>query len=128
MATLLGIGILVGGPALGALGALALGATRSWQVMLAAVLGQGIVVAISRVWSQYVTAQVTRRALAVAAGRAGAPPGPGDGAAARPTNVVIRATGLTWRDHVVTVAVLASCAVVVGICVATVWRKVVVGD
>ena len=114
---------LLGGPVVGALCAIALGATGSTQIILGAVLGEGVAVVLMRVWSDYAVARATRRALDAARRPTRDAPVTTRGDA-RPTNVFIRATGLTWRDHVVTVAAFGGFAVVVGAVVALAWRTV----
>ena len=126
MSTLLGIALLTAGPVLGAIGALALGATRTWQAVAGAIIGEGVSWLLGRAWSAHAAERATARALATARTETGASFLAG-GAAARPTNVVIRATGLPWRDHLVTLAVFSGFAVLVGALVATVWQRVVPG-
>jgi hypothetical protein len=127
MSTLVGIGLLVGGPVIGALSAIALGATATWQIMTGAILGQGLAVVVGRAWSEYAAARTTRRALEATRRPAGDTPLAVGGGAARPTNVVIRATGLTWRDHLGTLAVFSGFAALIGVVVAWLWRIVAAG-
>jgi hypothetical protein len=86
-----GIGIFVGGPLLGALLALLLGYSRPWQLILAAVLGEGVAWLVGRAWSEHAVARTLRSGGAV-----------------------IRATGLGWQDHLLTASVLVGLAVLVG--------------
>ena len=123
MSTLLGILFFAGGPVLGAVLAIALGGTRAWQVIVGAVLGQGGALVAARVWSEYVAARAMRRALQSTHRGPNDSPG-GATLPGRPSNVVIRATGLTWRDHLVTLSASAGFAVLVGSLVATTCRIV----
>jgi hypothetical protein len=99
MSTVTGIGIFVGGPLLGALSALLLGFAKPWQVILGAVLGEGIAWMVIRAWSEHASARTLRSG-----------------------GVVIRATGLGWQDHLVTATVLVGFAVLIGGLVALVGR------
>jgi hypothetical protein len=127
MATLLGIGFLAGGPVVGALCAIALGATGAWQVIMGAVLGQGVAIALGRAWSEFAAARTMQRALDATRARSGGAPVAAGGAAARPTNVVIRAAGLTWRDHLAMLAGFAGFAGLLGALIALGWRAVAAG-
>jgi hypothetical protein len=124
MSTLAGIGFLAGGPVLGAVCAIALGATQSWQVVIGAVLGQGVAVVLGRAWSESAAARTMRRALAATRNPRADTAVTGGDEATGPTNVVIRATGLTWRDHAVTAAVFSGFAMLVGGLMAALWRIV----
>ena len=127
MSRLLGIGLLSAGPVLGALCAIALGATRTWPVIIGAVLGEGVAIVLGRAWSEFAAARTMRRALDATRARSGGAPVAAGGAAARPTNVVIRATGLTWRDHLAMLAGFARFAGLVGALIALGWRAVAAG-
>jgi len=126
MSTLLTIGVLAGGPVVGAVCSIALGATATWQIIVGGMLGQGVAVAVGRAWSGYAAARTMRRALD-ASRRPGDPSLASGAVAAGPTNVVIRATGLTWRDHLLTLAVFSLFAALVASLVAFVWRTVTGG-
>jgi len=78
------IAMLVGGPVLGAVGAILQGYTRPWQVILGAILGEAIGSVVARAWSEHVAAELMR------SGR---------------DAVIVRATGLTWEDHLITIAI-----------------------
>jgi hypothetical protein len=127
MSPFLGIGFVAGGPVVGALCAIALGATATWQIIVGGMLGQGVAVVLGRAWSEYAAARTMRRALDITRRPGGDPPLAAGAIAARPTNVVIRATGLTWRDHLVTLALFSGFALLVAGLVAFVWRTVAGG-
>ena len=127
MSTFLGIGLLAGGPVVGALCAIALGATGIAHIIIGAVLGQGVAAVVGRAWSEYAAAQTMRRALGATRASGGEATVAASGAAARPMNVVIQATGLTWRDHLVTIAAFAGFAGLVGALIALGWRTVAGG-
>jgi len=81
---------------------------------------------LGRAWSTRAAERAIARALTAARIEGGAS-FPATGADARPRNVVIRATGLTWHDHLVALVVFSAFAALVGALVATVWRIVVPG-
>lgn len=100
--------IIVVGPVLGALCAIALRYTRPWQLMLGAMVGEALAVVPARLWSHHAAAQAMR--------------GMHDG---RDHLVMVRATGLGWRHYLIVIAVSAAYAVLVGGLVALVRRTVV---
>ena len=59
------IGIFVTGPLLGALAALLLGYSRPWQLILGAVLGEGVAWLVGRAWSEHAVARTLRGGGAV---------------------------------------------------------------
>lgn len=122
--TLLGLSVFVGGPALGALCAIALGYTRLWQIVIGALIGAAVADVAIREWSNHVAERLMHDALdSAGVGREAVTRSPGD--LARPSRVIVRATGLGWRDPVVTTTVLITFAAIVGSVVALVRRIIV---
>jgi hypothetical protein len=126
MPTFVAISIIASGPFLGALSAIALGYNLTWQVLIGALIGQAIAVGVGRVASEVAAARTMRRALDAARSGRSASVVIGSGSA-RPDNVVIRATGLTWRHHATTVAVFTAFALLAGWLVAILRGIVVAG-
>src|SRR5688500_13881348 len=102
MSTFITVVIFVGGPLLGALAVMATGRTRVWELILGAVFGTAIAWVAGREWSEYAA-----------------------GEALRSGGTVARAAGLAWRDHLVTVAILAAFGALVGGLVAFIRRLIV---
>lgn len=107
MSTLLGLGIFVGGPVLGARCAIALGYTRLWQIVIGALGGAAVADLVVRAWSNHAATQALRSGRDV---------------------VVAGANGLGWRNHVLTFTIVACFAALVGGAVALLRRSLVAGQ
>ena len=92
-------------PAFGALGAVALGYARTWQLIFGAILGTGVAWLIARKWSGHAATRALQNG-----------------------EVVAYATGLGWRDHLTTAAILTGIAALIGGLVAVVQRLTVAGS